>query len=78
MELQPYKTKDLHEAAALYGAGLRLAGVEGEEKQRWFVFEGAAEAESLANSYWAGELKMSVRVYVDALRTLKDRLFARK
>ena len=73
-----YKTKDLYEAALLYADGMRLTGLEGEARQSWFVFEDGVEAQKLADAYWAGETEVIAKHYADAVRSLKDRLFARR
>jgi len=67
----------LYEAALLYAIGVRLTGLEGEPRQLWFVFERREDTQRLADSYWAGEVKVVAKRYADAIRSLKDRLFAR-
>lgn len=73
-----YKTRDLHEAAFLYAKNKKLLRLEGEGREFWFVFDQAEDCELLASSYWSKEAVVIVKEYVDALRTLKDRIFARK
>ena len=76
--MNDYKTKDLYEAALLYADGAKLVDVEGEGKSCWFVFENRSECERISRLYWAGEAEVKAKAYSDALRTLKDRLFANK
>lgn len=78
MEQQEYKTKDLHEAALLYADGVKLVDVEGVGKTCWFVFDNKSECEKISKLYWAGDAEVKAKAYSDALRTLKDRLFANK
>lgn len=73
-----YKTRDLHEAAFLYAKGKKLLRLEGGEREFWFVFDQAEDCELLVDSYWAKEATGVIKDYVDSLRTLKDRIFARK
>ena len=76
--MNSYKTKDLYEAALLYAAGIGLMGLDGEGKQMWFVFGDREESERLANSYWSRLAEVNAKDYADAIRSLKDRLFARR
>lgn len=73
-----YKTRDLHEAAFLYAKNKKLLRLEGKDREFWFIFDEAESCEILANSYWANEAEILAKQYVDALRTLKDRIFAKK
>lgn len=73
-----YKTRDLHEAAFLYAKGKKLLRLEGGDREFWFIFDGVENCRILANSYWAREAEVVVVEYVDALRTLKDRIFAQR
>lgn len=73
-----YKTRDLHEAAFLYAKDQKLLRLEGGQREFWFIFDNADDCEVLANSYWANEAEVFAKNYVDALRTLKDRLFSKK
>lgn len=72
-----YKTKDLYEAALLFASGVKLVGLVGEARQSFFVFEEEAKCQKLSDAYWAGEAKVVARYYSEAIRSLKDRLFAR-
>ena len=70
-----YRTSDIHEASALslFQKPIRL---DKEGDRLVFVFSG--DADELAVKYWSGELKASVRKYVDSLRSTKDWLFSKK
>ena len=73
-----YQTKDLSEAGAILCSGVKLLRLQKEQNFYWFVFVDKSLCEQLSNSYWSGELKVSAKPYADSLRSLKDRLFARR
>jgi len=73
-----YATKDLGEAAALVCSSIKLQRLQKENRFFWFVFSNKIECEKLADRYWSGTLMVSAKQYSDALRSLKDRLFAQK
>ncbi len=70
-----YRTADLHEASALslFQKPIRL---DKEGDRLIFIFSG--DTDKLAVQYWSGDLKVSIRKYVDSLRSTKDWLFSRK
>ena len=72
-----YRTKDLYEASAIYASEKKLLRLEREGKFYWFIFEGS-ECEELADQYWTGEMNVNAKAYADAIRSLKDRVFAQK
>ncbi len=71
-----FKTKDLYEAAFLYASGIKLSGLESDGRQMLFVFIGD-EVSKLSDSYWSKSGTIVAKDYADAIRSLKDRLFAR-
>lgn len=71
-----FMTRDIHEAAAIFSAGVRFIGLQQGQGFYYFVFE-ADKANEVSSKYWSGELKADLKKYSDALRTLKDRLYAR-
>lgn len=73
-----YFTKDLSEASALLCKSAKLIRLEQEHNFYWFVFQNKDFCEQLSNSYWIGELQVSAKVYADSLKSLKDRLFAKR
>lgn len=73
-----YRTKDLGEASALYCCSAKLLRLEQEQNFFWFVFDDKNLCEQISNSYWRGKLQVSAKAYSEALRSLKDRLFARQ
>ena len=72
-----YKTKDFYEASALLASKLKLLNLEQESKFYWFVFDDFVECSRVSNLFWGNELSVLAKDYADAIRTLKDRLFAR-
>lgn len=81
MEQMPSEllTKDLYEAAFLFANGQKLIRVDRDSTICWFVFgNDNFTADQLRNLYWSGEGMVSGRSYADAIRTLKDRLFAQR
>lgn len=78
MKENVYLTRDLYEAALLYACQQKLLRLEKEEKGRsfWFVFLGQNTCQSLIDTYWRQELEVNAKTYADAIRSLKDRLFA--
>lgn len=73
-----YFTKDLSEAGAILCKKAVLLHLEQEQNFYWFVFQDKQLCEQLSNFYWSGELQVSAKAYADSLRSLKDRLFARR
>ena len=78
MKENVYLTRDLYEAALLFACQQKLLRLEKEEKGRsfWFVFLGQKTCQSLVDTYWRRELNVNAKAYTDAIRSLKDRLFA--
>lgn len=73
-----YLTKDLYEGAFLYANHLKFLGLEKEEDFYWFIFGDKESAEALSNQYWQKEAQVNAKDYAEAIRSLKDRLYARK
>lgn len=76
MEKQ-YKTKDIYEAAALVAKKAKLISLEREGSFYWFLFADWDGSRTLSDFYWKNELVVMAKDYADAIRTLKDRVFAR-
>ncbi len=73
-----YLTKDIGEAAALLSSSVKLRGLQRDSNFYWFVFEDKKRCQEVANQYWFGQLLINAKSYQDALRTLKDSMYARK
>lgn len=71
-----YRTKDLYEASFLYASHQKLLQLERVGSPFWFVFENRESCQELIDSYWKREARIDAKEFVDALRSLKDRLFA--
>ena len=52
--------------------------MEKEENFYWFIFGDKENAEDLSNQYWQKEAQVNAKDYAEAIRSLKDRLYARK
>lgn len=76
--IDEYATKDLGEAAALICSSAKLLRLQKENKFFWFIFADKTICEQLASEYWVGSLKLPALPYSEALRSLKDRLFAQR
>lgn len=73
-----YKTKDLYEASGLIASRKKLLFLEKDTDYYWFVFEDDGDGcQKISNLFWRNELRLSAKDYADAIRTLKDRIFAR-
>ncbi|MCM8784248.1 MAG: DUF5659 domain-containing protein [Candidatus Omnitrophica bacterium] len=73
-----FLTKDLYEASFLYANRLKLLDLQKEDRFYWFVFENKELAEELSKKYWQREAPIDASTYAEAIRSLKDRLYARK
>jgi len=80
MESDIYKTKDLACASLLYASNKKLLRLErdGNSKQFYFVFSDKAQCEKLVTSYWQGEAVINAKIFSDAMRTMKDRIFSER
>jgi len=75
--MKEYRTKDLNEAGALLASNIKLIRLDQAQGFSYFIFEDKS-AQEISNKFWTGELTVSAKQFSDALRTLKDRLFARR
>ena len=73
-----YRTKDLYEAAALTAAGCNIRNLEPADGFYYFNFSDLETCEKVSNSYWNNSLMLPAKSLADAIRSLKDRLFASK
>lgn len=72
-----WRCKDLYLAAFVYSQGKELMKVEREGKTCWFVFANPnAHCEELQAAYWANRGQTPPKVFADAVRSLKDLIFA--
>jgi len=72
-----YKTKDIYEASCLVAKKQSLLALEKDRGFYWFVFQDKRRCLNLSDLFWRNELEVLAKDYADAIRTLKDRLFAR-
>lgn len=71
-----FLTKDLQLAALLYAKGAGFTGVNRSGRLCWFVFENHDICEKLQQKFFAKTVEVNAKDYADALRTLKDLVFA--
>jgi len=70
-----YRTKDLYIASFL-SLSEKLLRLEPESDFYWFVFENRKRCEEIVNSYWQEESKVETRAFVNAIKSLKSRIFS--
>lgn len=70
-----YLTKDLYEAAFLYASDLTLVRLEKQPHCFFFVFLDLEKAKKLKDTYWSRAGTVRPKIYADAVRSLKQRLF---
>lgn len=73
-----YLTKDLYEAAFLITHNLKLLRLVKEDNYYWFVFGNKTKAEELSAQFWRKEIDVNAKIFAENIRSLKDRIFARK
>lgn len=71
-----FLTKDLQLAGLLYAKNVPFVGVNRNGKLCWFVFENHELCEKLQQQYFAKTVDVNAKDYADAIRTLKDLVFA--
>lgn len=75
--MDKYKTKDIYEASCLVAKKAKLLTLEKQSNFYWFVFDNLNVCQKISDEYWRNELMVSAKDYSEAIRSLKDRLFAR-
>lgn len=73
-----FLTKDLSLGALLYAAGVELVRVDRQGKLCWFVFGNRETCEKLQRQFFAKSAQVNAKEYADAIRTLKDLVFAQE
>lgn len=71
-------TKDLYLAGLLYAKNIKLEKVNRNGKLCWFVFNNKSLCEELQQQFFNKAVDVNAKDYVNALRTLKDLIFAEK
>jgi len=72
-----FHTRDLSESAAILSCDIKLLRLEEGQGFYYFVFEDK-DTQAICDRFWSGDLVLSAKKFNDSLRTLKDRLFARR
>lgn len=76
--MEKYRTKDIYEASALVASSVTLLKLEADSGFYWFVFEDHDSCRTISDNYWSNQLSVFAKDYADAIRSLKDRIFASK
>ena len=73
-----YFVKVLYEASFLYAIGLPLIGLKRDGSSYYFIFTPKNECERLRDQFWAmsPELQINPKVYANAVKSLKERIFS--
>ena len=73
-----YKTHDLYEAAYLVAKGLKLRELERSPSSSrcFFVFTNPTECKKIVVEFWNKQGLVIPKAYAEAIRNLKDRIFA--
>ena len=73
-----FKTKDLYEASLCIAEGMTLDRMEKVGNVCWFIFVEQKSCEDLMTAYWNGQALTNARAYANAIRNLKDMIFAKE
>lgn len=73
---QDFEIKDLYCASYLYAKGAKFIEVKRQGRQCYFLFEDKAHCELLQQEYYAKEGKVVGKEFSDAIKTLKNLVFA--
>jgi hypothetical protein len=71
-----YSTKDIAETAALIVQGQELVRIEKEGNTCWFIFNNSDHCRKISNQFFFGDLLVNAREYYEAMKRLKNRVFA--
>lgn len=73
-----FATKDLYLSALCYAKGLKLERVDRQGRVCWFLFADKGRGEQLRQEFITKTVEVNAKDYSDALRTLKDLVFAQE
>ena len=71
-----FLTKAFQLAGLSYAKGAGFIGVNRNGRLCWFVFENHQLCEKLQQQFFAKSVEVNAKDYADAIRTLKDLVFA--
>ncbi len=74
--MQTFQTKDLYLASYLYAKEAKFIRIERSGRQGYFIFENKEQCEQLQQEYFGKQGQVIGKDFSDAIRTLKDLLFA--
>lgn len=75
-QTENYKTKDLAEASMLIVKSQKLISMQREGRICWFIFENRDDCEKLSHEYYYGEVLVNALDLTEAMKRLKNRIFA--
>ena len=75
MEMETFRTPDLHEAALICSSGKKLLRIENLGPKCWFVFSEIDYCKKLIDSFWRKEAVVNAKNFVDTERDLKTLIF---
>ncbi len=71
-----FATRDLYLSAVFYSIGIKLIKVDRQGRLCFFIFEDKDKCNNCQQQYFAKELQVTAKDLIDAIRTLKDLVFA--
>lgn len=71
-----FVSKDLYLSALCYAKGLKLEKIDRQGRVCWFLFADKSRGEKLQRDFITKTVDVNAKDYTDALRTLKDLVFA--
>ncbi len=71
-----WRCKDLYLAAFVYSQGKDVIKLERDGKVCWFIFDDPTRCETFKNDFWMNSGSVAPKVYAEAIRSLKDLIFA--
>lgn len=73
---EQFLTKDLHLAALFYAKAVPFVTINRSGRLCWFVFDDKEQCLKLQQEFFAKTVDVNAKAYADAVRTLKDLVFA--
>jgi len=74
--MSEFISRDLYISALCYAKRAKFNGIKREGKTCWFIFDDAENCKTLQEKYFAKTIEVNAKEFVDAIRTLKDLVFA--
>ena len=77
MSENTYTTADYYETALLFTCGYKLVNTDRNGERINFIFSNKESCEEVIKKYFANELKVKARDFVEGLKTVKSYIFRR-